>query len=58
MSKGDRIETLISRLSGTCDSMSRHCEDLELSDLDDCGRPRDLLLHAMLLVVPNRRGVV
>lgn len=35
MSKSDRIETLISRLSGTCDSMSQHCEDLELSDLDD-----------------------
>lgn len=34
-SKDDRIETLISRLSGTCNSMESECEALDLSDLDD-----------------------
>lgn len=33
--KTDRIQTLISRLSGTCDSMGTVCEDLDLSDLDE-----------------------
>lgn len=34
-SKAERIEQLISRLSGTTNSLDRECEDLDLSPLDD-----------------------
>lgn len=35
MTKADKIQTLIHRLSGSTDSMSHVCEELGLSDLDD-----------------------
>ena len=35
LSKAERIDMLISRLSGSTNSMQTECEDLDLDDMDD-----------------------